>query len=97
MNEVNVYSHAKHHYVTRVMNINWELAGKDLEKFALEQIELAVEEPDLVLLNQDSDYDDPVHIRNGCAVPVRENGEKKEVPTAFPVDKYEDDINEHLQ
>lgn len=76
----NIYSHAVAKYAERVLNISSDQAGASVKEYAREQILETIENPEMVYRNTDV-REEPVYIRNGCAVPYRED--EGEVPTAY--------------
>lgn len=83
---VNVYSHAVANYMKRVLFIDPDMAGSQVKEFAKSQIKETIREPDIVY--QKDDTESPIHIRNGAAVPVREEDGKKVAPTVYNWQTY---------
>lgn len=75
-----IHSHAITQYIERVLNIERSQASDSVVQFAREQIEDAAQNPDQTYNGKKSMS--PIHIKNGCAVPVVDNGELR-VPTAY--------------
>lgn len=75
-----IEGHAIDNYTERVLNMSDEQVTDSIISFAQEQILLAVLDPDIIYHNEKKGC--PVHIRNGCAVPVKDNGETY-VPSTY--------------
>lgn len=87
-----VYNHALQNYLERVLNTTSEQAGDNVKQFAMEQIKLAARSPEIIYQRYpaeielpDRDEDCPVHVRNGCAVPIKEDEENGTIfiPTVY--------------
>lgn len=90
-----IFSRAVERYIDRVLNIEQDQAGEKTKRFATEQIVLTVNKPDIIY---DKDPErEPVHIRNGCAVPVyrKEDPEETYVPTAYRAGTFLKKIKTH--
>jgi len=91
-----IYKHARENYIKRVLNLEMRMASEEVEQFALEQIEKAVYRPDIIYASDDDR--EQVHIRNGCAVPVRKDGDElSEVPTAYNAGTFFDKIDDYAE
>lgn len=65
-----IVTHAIENYLERVLNINIEQASDQMIEYAENQIRKAVESPDIIYHKEKESC--PIHIRNGCAVPVED-------------------------
>lgn len=72
--------HAVDNYIERVLNLSNGQATESVVRFTKEQILLAVVDPDIIYHNKEKGS--PIHIRNGCAIPVKDDGERY-VPTSY--------------
>lgn len=88
-----IYSHAVTNYIERVLNSERSQVSKSIESFAREQIKEAVRNPDVVY--REHTHRPPIHIKNGCAVPVRDK-EEKVVPTAYNSKTFEEKMKVHV-
>lgn len=76
-----IYTHAYEHYIERVLRLEYDQVGDSVMDFVEEQVRLAALDPEVTYQRSEEDF--PMHIRNGCAVPVRDEGDKVVVPTAY--------------
>lgn len=75
-----IEGHAVDNYIKRVLKLSDGQAGESVVRIAEEQILLAVVDPDIIY--KDPSKGSPIHIRNGCAVPVKDDGERY-IPTTY--------------
>lgn len=80
-----VTRHAVDHYIERVLRISLNQAGDSIRELAEEQVRLAAFSPEIIYQEEGNDV--PIHIRNGCAVPVVENGSTF-VPTTYDAGNF---------
>jgi len=99
-----VYDHALQNYLERVLNLEEEQAGERIQEFAKEQIILAARSPEIIYRREqmepntpDRDEDCPIHVRNGCAVPVKEDEEDGTIfiPTVYKAGVFLSKIRTH--
>lgn len=90
-----ITSHAVENYQDRVLNIRERQAGISIEEFIEEQIKLAVNSPNIVY--RDGDNETPIHIRNGCAAPVKKENGRVYVPTVYEASTFTEKISNYEQ
>lgn len=91
---IRVKRHAVDRYVERVLHLNQRQASPGVVSFADSQIREAARAPDMKYqaeeLPEDGLSDIPIHIKNGCAVPVLVDGDTILIPTSYSEETFSD-------